>query len=208
MYLLWRNVKGRGINLRAIIFALLIRIDEWGHRSYKRSPVDKLTVLLSLNFSRIWASSVHVYHKWEKFVGRSCILIKPNDVIWKTSAFRHAGPPLDPVLIIMLSETDSDLENVEIHSSVASDGTSIAVPLSLECSKGDEVSLVTLRSFLYLTGTQWFRSCSSLVNKDVVIDSSGCRAKHVLKCDFLYCWSQQAVKLSWVLSPHLTQPGT
>jgi len=52
--------KGRGINLRAIIFVLLIRMDGWGHVSYKRSPVAILTILLGLNFSRIWVSSVPV----------------------------------------------------------------------------------------------------------------------------------------------------
>lgn len=82
-------------------------------------------------------------------MGRSSISVKPNDVIWKTSAFRHSGSSLGPVVIMMLSETEPTIQEMwRCVLSVAS-GAFMSVPPSLVVTvKEKGLSVVILHSFL------------------------------------------------------------
>lgn len=82
-------------------------------------------------------------------MGRSSISVKPNDVIWKTSAFRHSGSSLGPVVIMMLSETEPTIQEMwRCVLSVAS-GAFMSVPPSLVVTvKEKGLSVLILHSFL------------------------------------------------------------
>lgn len=103
---------------------------------------------------------------------------------------------------------DSDSENVEMQSSVASDGAFMAVPLSLVVTAdGRELSVVTLRSFLFLTDIQW-SSCTPILSTKTSLLTCQAGFSCVLRCDLSTLFSLGWQVVLATVSPCLTPPGT